>query len=36
MTEIERTIMPPEEWFFNHCGSGDSMCSSIAYAGIHS
>ncbi|KAF8331527.1 GTP-binding protein [Amanita rubescens] len=23
MTEIERTIMPPEEWFFNHCGSGD-------------
>jgi hypothetical protein len=29
MTEIERTIMPPEEWFFNRCGSGDSMCLFI-------
>jgi len=29
MTEIERTIMPPEEWFFNQCGSGGSMCPSL-------
>ena len=29
MTEIEFTIMPPEEWFLNDCGSGDSMCLSI-------
>jgi hypothetical protein len=36
MTDIERAIMPPEKWFFNDCGTGDSMYLSIAHVGIHS